>query len=82
MELHIGGIFFFLLLLFTRALTVTQLLAAMKPKILLTIIGALALGTALEKAGVVNYIAGLMTAAHGTVAITAVIYCISVFLSM
>jgi hypothetical protein len=81
-ELHIGGMAFLLLLLFTRALTVSQLLESMKPKILLTIVGALALGTALEKSGVVNYVAGLLTVAHGPIAITSFIYIISVVLSM
>lgn len=81
-ELHIGGILFLMVLLFTRALTVSQLLEAMKPKILLTIAGALALGTALENAGIVNYIAQVLLLAKGTVAITCVIYAISVFLSM
>ena len=46
--------------LFIRALTYDQLLRAFKPAILVTIVGAYAMGVALAKTGVVNLIANAM----------------------
>eukprot|EP00928_Gymnodinium_smaydae_P068771 TRINITY_DN5203_c0_g1_i3.p1 TRINITY_DN5203_c0_g1~~TRINITY_DN5203_c0_g1_i3.p1 ORF type:complete len:782 (+),score=56.01 TRINITY_DN5203_c0_g1_i3:44-2389(+) len=81
-QLQIGGILFLMILLLIRALTIPQLLEAIRPNILLTIVGALALGTALEQSGVVTAIANCLTIAHGTIVLTALIYLLSVFLSM
>lgn len=68
-----------------RALTVEQLLNAVKGNILLIIAGALALGIALQKTGVVKLVAEtLMTAAAplGSIGVIAMVYIISVVLSM
>jgi len=84
-RLDYGGVLLCAFYLFTRALTYEQFMSAFKPAILVTIVGAYAMGVALEKTGVVNKIAdGMMSVAEpfGDIGVICAIYICAVFLSM
>jgi len=84
-KLETGGLFFLLVLLCIRALTVEQLFAAIKFDILLIVAGALAMGEALQCTGIVNYLANtLMGLAEpfGVFGVLIVLYILAVFMSM
>lgn len=84
-DIATGGLLLLLLYLFIRAITVEQMLGSVKGSILLIIAGALCMAKGLENTGVVRFIAQvLMDAAAplGSVGVIAMVYIISVFLSM
>ena len=84
-RLDYGGVLLCAFYLFTRALTYEQFVSAFKPAILVTIVGAYAMGVALEKTGVVNRIAdGMMSVAEpfGDIGVICAIYVCAVVLSM
>jgi len=80
-----GGVLLVLFYLAIRAITLDQCMASFKVQILMTIVGALAMGTAMERSGVVNFLAQKMIQLAeplGTFGLTFCVYVAAVFLSM
>lgn len=80
-----GGALLCMFYLFIRAITLEAFMRSFKVQILMTIVGALAMGKAMESSGVVNFLAAKMIEMAkplGTLGLTACVYIAAVFLSM
>lgn len=80
----VAAVVYLVVLLVIQQISLRELLGAMKVEIIFTIAGALAMGQALSKNGIVTFMSGVLLEVAGSsyLAVLAMVYAVAVFMSM